>query len=446
MQARGDESEATVLFDAVVFDLDGTLLATDGFWVPAAREGARRAFAELGLERALPTPAEWLSLVGLPLEEGFRQLFADLTEDQRALVMKRCLERERFALAAGEAALLPGARELLEHLAAGGVRLGLASNCGRDYLENAMTRVGLSHWINQARCLDSPDCPDKAAMVGEISWSFGTRSLVVVGDRAGDGDAARANGFPFVFVRSGFAPSGEEAGADAVCGDLREVGTVLGARAEALDQVLDELGLRPCGGPRIVGIGGPPGSGRTLLARDLARRLVARGRRARTVATERFRRPGASDGPGSGPLDLDRLVGALLRLHAAGRRTPLPLGGGAVLQPPLAPDEVLLLEGPGLAEPRVCSRLDRFVWLAAPEELCLARLVARDVPLEGEAAAERARRRLAAERTEAEATGARARADLVLDGARPLAPRPLVPEAGDEAPTVPPRPFGTASP
>ena len=38
-------------FDAVLFDLDGTLLATDRFWIPAARVGARRAFEELGLDR-----------------------------------------------------------------------------------------------------------------------------------------------------------------------------------------------------------------------------------------------------------------------------------------------------------------------------------------------------------------------------------------------------------
>src|SRR5438477_482957 len=70
----------SILFDAVVFDLDGTLVATDRFWIESAERGARRALAALGLTRALPTANQWLSLVGLPLEIGFRSLFPELTD------------------------------------------------------------------------------------------------------------------------------------------------------------------------------------------------------------------------------------------------------------------------------------------------------------------------------------------------------------------------------
>ena len=65
-------------FDSIVFDLDGTLVATDRFWIPAARAGARRAFEELGLERELPSADQWMSMVGYPLEEGFRRVGAYL--------------------------------------------------------------------------------------------------------------------------------------------------------------------------------------------------------------------------------------------------------------------------------------------------------------------------------------------------------------------------------
>src|SRR4051812_6700278 len=112
------------LFDAIVFDLDGTLVATDRFWVDAARVGARRAFAELGLERPMPTAAEWMSLVGLPLTEGFARIFPDLDARSRAHVMAACEEEEHRALRAGGAALLPGVAETLAELRARGVRLG----------------------------------------------------------------------------------------------------------------------------------------------------------------------------------------------------------------------------------------------------------------------------------------------------------------------------------
>src|SRR5690349_20809984 len=80
------------LFDAVLFDLDGTLVATDRFWVDAARAGARRAFEELGLERAMPTAAEWMGMVGLPLEQAFDALFTDLDPKARAHVFARCVQ------------------------------------------------------------------------------------------------------------------------------------------------------------------------------------------------------------------------------------------------------------------------------------------------------------------------------------------------------------------
>jgi len=122
--------EPVILFDGVVFDLDGTLVATDRFWVEAARAGARRAFAELGLTRELPSGAEWMNLVGLPLAEGFGQLFPDLPQAQLSVLMRRCVEEEESALRAGQAALLPGVPETLAELAGRGLKLGIASNAG----------------------------------------------------------------------------------------------------------------------------------------------------------------------------------------------------------------------------------------------------------------------------------------------------------------------------
>lgn len=199
------EESAPIPFEAVLFDLDGTLVATDRYWLPAAREGSRRALRELGLERALPGDAAWLAMVGQPLDHGFRAAFPDLDERARALLMRRCQEQELARIEAGEARPLPGVPEALEELRRAGLRLGIASNCSGPYLEAVSRVLGLGRWIHAARCLASPGVRDKADMVGELLAVFGTRAAVVVGDRASDARAARAHGLPCVHVRAGYA-------------------------------------------------------------------------------------------------------------------------------------------------------------------------------------------------------------------------------------------------
>lgn len=248
-------------FDAVLFDLDGTLVATDRFWPDAARAGARRAFDELGLDRDLPSQAEWMDLVGRPLEEGFDVLFADLEPSARAQVLARCVEAEHELLAEGRAGYLPGVVETLQELRAAGVRTGIASNCSAEYLVAMMDGLGLAEWIEEGRCLQSPGIVDKAAMIEDLLLTFDTRRAVFVGDRAGDRDAAWANGLPHVHLARGYAAVGEQVLAEAVI--------------EGMDALLPRLRLRAswvadlARGGGVLGVTGGPAAGKTLLADEL---------------------------------------------------------------------------------------------------------------------------------------------------------------------------------
>ena len=248
-------------FDAVLFDLDGTLVATDRFWPDAARAGARKAFDELGLDRALPSQAEWMDLVGKPLEEGFDVLFADLDAEARGHVLARCVEAEHQLLAEGRAGYLPGVVEALRELRALGVRTGIASNCSRDYLAAMMDGLGLAEWIEEGRCLDSAGITDKASMIEDLLLTFGTRRAAFVGDRAGDRDAAWANGVPHVHLARGYAAVGERVDAEAVIEGMDALLPRLRARTTWV------AGLAEGGG--VVGVTGGPAAGKTLLAEEL---------------------------------------------------------------------------------------------------------------------------------------------------------------------------------
>lgn len=416
--------ESRLLFDAVIFDLDGTLVSTELFWVEAARAGAKRAFAELGLAREMPDAEAWLSMVGLPLSRGFELVFPDLEPAARARVMELCVEEEERALRAGGAALMPGAREVLGELRAEGCRLGIASNCGRGYLQSMLVDLGLGELVDEARCLDSAGVRHKGDMLADLLATFGTTRAVMVGDRRGDAEAAHQNGLAHVHIEGPIRPRAETVPCEARIHALEELPHVLRGRARWIGGALDELGL---GGAslatlRTIGVTGSPESDGAAFAGDAARLLEARGRTTRVLDARAFATTAAdaSDEPGAwiDALDVERLIARVLEPHAAGRPVAADDAGGA----PLDPGTLLVVEGPWLLHPRLRLFLDRALFLSLPEEESLRRAADRAGERGAEAALELRRRALPRQRDHEGRCDPATRADLVLDARHPLGP------------------------
>lgn len=430
------------LFDAVVFDLDGTLVATDQFWVDAARAGAKRAFQELKLEREMPSAEQWMMVVGLPLALGFELVFPDLTAEQRARVLARCVEEENRALRAGRAALMPGAAETLADLRARGVRLGVASNCGQSYLDTVMNELGLARYIEAARCLDSPRVQSKGGMVADLLETFQTRAAVMVGDRLSDRDAAWENGLPHVHVTRGFAryaagtaAGGEEVQCEAQIDDLTELAPRLARRGTWIEGTLKKLGYFAKERPRTLGITGHSGSGKTLFARDVARVLALRDVPVAVVALEDFARPlppGVDlsvtafmprdrplDHLGAG-FDVDELVQGVLEPHARGEDVERTRGGKRIAVPANA---ALVLQGPFLLHPKLRPLLAKVIYLEVTDPQSLRRVAGRDARASGPESVLRVRRHaLPSQRAFDEVCSPRELADEVLEAENALGP------------------------
>ena len=382
-----------LLFDAVLFDLDGTLVATDRFWVQAARTGTRRALTELGIEREVPGAREWMAMVGRPAGEAFAALFTDLAPAAVAVVRDACFAEERRLLAAGGAALMPGALETLGRLREAGLAIGIASNCTGSYLEHMLEALALRGMVDEARCLDSPGVGNKADMIEQELLALGTRRALMVGDRSLDRDAAWDNGLPHVHCAFGFAPAGEEVAAEGRIEDLGELPALLAGRARWIEAAMVEAGLfRPTlPPPFVVGIDGPVAAGKTLFARDVVELLTLRDIPAAVVGLDAFRRPaplGAREGDGADPLtrhfDVDALFAEVLDPFARGEPVrfatvaPDRLGMPVEHRVEVPAGAVLVLEGPFLAHPRLRARIDRLLRLEVPEELILRRVAGRD--------------------------------------------------------------------
>jgi len=201
----------------VIFDIDGTLLATDRFWLDVGRRAVSTVLARHGIERPLPAADRFLGAIGMPMDRFWLHVLPEDLHHVAGEIEGEAQELEEVAFADGLGAMYPGARGLLDDLHAAGRTLALASNCGKRYLGAFVKAFRLGPILAAAYCVDSPGIRTKADMVGSILAETGTAApdSVMVGDRDSDREAARAHGVPFVLFGGGFFATPSENG-DAV--------------------------------------------------------------------------------------------------------------------------------------------------------------------------------------------------------------------------------------
>jgi HAD superfamily hydrolase (TIGR01549 family) len=208
------------MIDAVLFDVDGTLVDSNdlhaGAWQEAFRHfGIAISFEKIrgqigkGGDNLIPSllPPDIVERLQEEIEEFRSELFA-----------RDYLHRSRP---------FPGATELLQHLHGEGTRLVLASSAKQTELD---------HHIDKLRCRDlltattskddvehSKPCPDifEAAFAKVQPLNGG--KVVVVGDTPYDIEAAAKIGLPAIAVRCGGFPEEELSGAVAIYDDPRDL-------------------------------------------------------------------------------------------------------------------------------------------------------------------------------------------------------------------------------
>ena len=220
-------------FDAVVFDLDGTLVDT----APDLHAHLNELLADLGrpgltLEELRPLIGDGARVMirrGLEASGGMPD-GADLEALFDAFLVRYAAQPARFG------AIYEGVVEVLEGLAEAGVRLGVCTNKAQLPTDRLLAELALDRYFpvvigGDALPVRKPHGGHLAAVLEGLGVT--PERAVMVGDSENDVLAARASGLPCVLVSFGYTRvPAAELGADRVIDHMAELVPAL-ARLDA---------------------------------------------------------------------------------------------------------------------------------------------------------------------------------------------------------------------
>ena len=211
-------------FDAVLFDLDGTLIDS----AIGIAEAVNRTLEELGHARA--DEAEVLEWIGegarILLHRALRHAGADLPDGPGFDAVFAILMRHYAESLPLQARAYPGAEDALRGLKAADVRVALCTNKPERFIRPLFDALGWHAMFDAVVGGDTLAEPKPSALpLRYLAEAFGLPidRCLMVGDSHTDAGAARAAAMPLVLVDYGYHRGFDlhAAGAIAVTGDLR---------------------------------------------------------------------------------------------------------------------------------------------------------------------------------------------------------------------------------
>lgn len=207
-------------FDAVVFDLDGTLVDSRVAIIDAVRAGVHEVVDQEGLPRPDITDATLRAALGKPAREYFLAILPETLGHLAGRVKEAATRHEVEALAAGHGKLFDGVLEALDALRDAGLRLAAVSNAQAPYFRAALEHTGLLERFDHTECheempANSPR-PFKSTLLRRAleKLDVDPPRVLMVGDRAEDIEAGRQAGCATLAIPFGFGADEELALAD----------------------------------------------------------------------------------------------------------------------------------------------------------------------------------------------------------------------------------------
>ncbi|MDO5602424.1 MAG: HAD hydrolase-like protein [Oscillospiraceae bacterium] len=185
-------------FDTVLFDLDGTLLDSQGGILSCIQEALRH----FGIEREKETLYRYL---GPPIQDTFREFFSDEKKVEEATGLYRALYREKGIY---DARVYPGIPELLKALGEAEIYCRVATSKPEVIAVDVLTHFKLAGFFDSICGVPlGRDGVTKADVIKTALQKGGRQeTAVMVGDRMYDLNGAAACGIPAIGAAYGYGP------------------------------------------------------------------------------------------------------------------------------------------------------------------------------------------------------------------------------------------------
>ena len=184
--------------DGIIFDVDGTLWdSTDTIaesWNTAIRENSS---LDLVVDRQILS-----GLFGKTMEDLYRALFPQLSDEERTRLGTLCFEYENKLLLEKPGTLYPGVAETLQALSKN-YDLYIVSNCQCGYIEILLETCHLKPYVKDTLCYGQTQT-SKGKTIRTLMERNHMDTAVYVGDTKGDADACKEADIPFIFASYGF--------------------------------------------------------------------------------------------------------------------------------------------------------------------------------------------------------------------------------------------------
>lgn len=185
-------------YEAVLFDLDGTLLDTAEGVLAAVKD----TVAHLGLKPL--TEAEYLQFNGPPMKQSMMKWFhMNEADADAATAYFRACYRSRHLL---QAKPYPGVQDTLCALKAAGMGVGVATYKRTDYAKEILSHFHIAESCDMIVGDTNESNRSKADIIRLAAEAIGAAlgSVVMVGDTVGDYTGAVGAGVDFIAVTYGY--------------------------------------------------------------------------------------------------------------------------------------------------------------------------------------------------------------------------------------------------